>query len=112
MLRSKQPINFGASAQPKNFYDQTESHVRCLDSSNVKSDCYSAPLVSMIMGKLPLQIKLVVSRDLRSELWGLAELLNLINTEIKTRANCGECNFSQGNEFDHLDLWSTSALAS
>ena len=46
-----------------------------------------------------------------TELWGLAELLNLINTEIKTRANCGEYSFSQGDEFDHLDLRTTSALA-
>ena len=43
---------------------------------------------------------------------GLAELLKLINTEIKARANCGEYNFSQGNEFDHLDVQTTSALAS
>ena len=49
---------------------------------------------------------------INTELWGLAELLNLINTEIKARVNCGEYNFCQGNKFDHLDLRSTSALAS
>ena len=37
---------------------------------------------------------------------------SLINAEIKAGANCGEYNFSQGNEFDHLDLRSTFALAS
>ena len=67
---------------------------------------------SNIMGKLPPQLRLIVSRNLRSELWGLAEFLNLINIEIKARANCGECRFCQGNEFDHLDLRTTSALAS
>ena len=56
--------------------------------------------------------KLVVSRNQRSELWGIVELLNLINTEIKARGNCSEYNFSQGNEFDHLDLRTTSALVS
>ena len=66
----------------------------------------------MIMGKLPPQLKLVVNHNLRSGLWGLAELLNLINTETKARANCGEYNFSQGNKFDHLDLRTTSALTS
>ena len=95
----------------RKFYDEIESHVRCLDSLNVKSDSYSALLVPMIMGKLPSQLKLVVSRNLRSELWGLAELLNLINTEIKARANCGEYNFSQGKEFDHLGLRTISALS-
>ena len=92
-------------------YVEIESHVGCLDSLNVKSDSYSALLVPMIMGKLPPQLKLAVSRNLRSKLWSLAALLNLINTEIKARANCGECNFSQGNEFDHLDLRTTSVLA-
>ena len=96
----------------RKFYDETESHVKYLDKLNVKSESYSTLLVPMIMGKLPPQLKLVVSRNLRSELWGLTELLNLINTEIKTRANWGEYNFSQGNEFDCLDLRTTSALAS
>ena len=49
------------------------------------------------MKKLPPQLKLVVSRNLRSELRGLAELLNLINTEIKARAQRDEYNFSLGN---------------
>ena len=66
----------------------------------------------MIMGAVPPQLKLVVSCNLRLELWGLAELLNLTNTEIKARANCGEYNFSQGIEFDHLELQSVFALAS
>ena len=56
---------------------------RCLDSLNVNSDSYNALLVPMIMGKLPPQSKLVVIHNLRSELWGFAELLNLINTEKK-----------------------------
>ena len=96
----------------RKFYDEIESHVRCLDSLNVKSDSYSALLVPVIMGKLSPQLKFVVSRNLTPELWGLAELLNLINTEIKARVNCREYNFSQGNEFDHLDMRTTSALAS
>ena len=96
----------------KKFYDKIESHVRYLDSLNVKSDSYSALLVSMIMGMLPPQLKLVVSCNVRLELWGLAELLNLINKEIKAGANCGEYNFGQGNEFDHLDRCTTSGLAS
>ena len=44
--------------------------------------------------------------------WGLSELMSLIKTEIKARANCGEYIFSQGNESDHLDLRSTSSLKS
>ena len=81
----------------RKFYDQIVSHVRCLDSLNIKSDSYSVLLVPIIMGKLPPRLKPAVSRNLRSEQWGLPELLNLINTEIKARANCGEYNFSQGN---------------
>ena len=68
----------------RKFYDEIELHFRCLDSLNVKSDSYSVLLVPMIMGKLPPQLKLVVRCNLRSELCGLTELLNLINTEIKT----------------------------
>ena len=69
-------------------------------------------LVPVVMGKLPPQLKLFVSRNLRSELWDLVELVNLINTEMKIRANCGEYNISQGNEFYHLDLRTNSTLVS
>ena len=96
----------------RKFYDEIESHVRCLDSLNAQSDSYRALLVPMIVQKLPPHLKLVVSRNLRSELWGLANFLNLINTEIKARANCGKYNFSQGNEFVCLNLRTTSTLAS
>ena len=67
----------------------------------------------MFTGELPLQLKLVLSRNIGSELWGFDELSNLINTEVKSRASCGEYNGnSRGSESDHLELWSTSALAS
>ena len=36
----------------RKFHDEIESHVRCLDSLNVKSDSYSALPVPVIMGKL------------------------------------------------------------
>ena len=49
----------------RKFYDEIESHVRCLDSLNVKSDSYSALLVPMIIGKLPPQLKLPASRNIR-----------------------------------------------
>ena len=62
--------------------------------------------------KLRPKLKLVLSCNFKLELWGLVELLNLINTEIKGRADFGEYNFIQGNEFGHLDLQSASALAS
>ena len=50
-----------------------------------------ALLFPMFTEELPSQLKFVASRNLGLELRGLAELLNLINTEIKTRANCGQC---------------------
>ena len=49
----------------RKFYDEIESHFRCLDSLNVKSDSCSVLLVPMIMGKLPPQLKLVVRCNLR-----------------------------------------------
>ena len=76
------------------FYDEIQSHARYLDSLDAKSYSHSKLLVPMVMGKLLIQLKLVVSRNLRSELWDLVELLNLINIEIKIRANCGEYNIS------------------
>ena len=50
----------------RKFNDEIESHVRYLDSLNVKSDSYSALLVLMIMGKLRPQLKLTLSRNLKS----------------------------------------------
>ena len=78
-------------------YNETEAHIRCSDSLNVKPHILLCTAVPMITGKLPPQLKLIASRNLRSELWGLAELLSLINTEIKEQSMANKVI-----RFDHL----------
>ena len=90
---------------------EIESHVRCLDSLNGKSNSYGTAC-SNDYDKVTTSIKACCKPSPKIVTVGLAELVNLMNTETKARANCGEYNFSQGNEFDHLDLRTTSALAS
>ena len=46
------------------------------------------PLLSpVIMDRLPIQFKLTVSRHLKTDLWDLTKLLELIRDEIRAREN-------------------------
>ena len=83
----------------RKLYNEIDSHVRCLDSLNVKSDSYSALLA---MGKLPPQLKLFVSCNLRSELWGLAELLDVYKIPHVNKMNhSSKTSISRSNNCNH-----------
>ena len=46
----------------RHLYDSVETHVRGLRALGVSADLYGILLTSILMNKLPLEIRLVVSR--------------------------------------------------
>ena len=62
--------------------------MRSLESLGVEANSYGSLLVPIIMNRLPHQLKLVVSRNLSSDLWDLTEFLKIVKLEITARENC------------------------
>ena len=69
----------------RRLYDQIESHVRALKALGVTSDAYGTLLSSVLMNKLPSELRLVVSRHIAGDNWELDPLMELIEQEIEAR---------------------------
>ena len=50
----------------RKFYDDVESHVRSLKNLGVESESYGSLLSTVVMDKLPEEIKLIVSRNIKT----------------------------------------------
>ena len=71
-----------------NSFDNTESHVHSLQGLGIESKNYGSLLAPIILERLPHQLKVIISRNLKSELWDLDKILWLINDELRAQESC------------------------
>ena len=69
----------------RQFFDRVESHVRGLRALDVASSSYSGLLSSVLMSKLPSDVRLVVSRKVPDAEWNLDSLMKVVDEEIDAR---------------------------
>ena len=67
------------------LYDSVEAHIRSLNSLGVKAEAYGSLLSSILMNKLPEEIRLLVSRRVSERDWNLTALLCVLQEELKAR---------------------------
>ena len=65
--------------------DKIESHVRSLNSLGVPSSSYGSLLSSIVMNKMPQEIRLIVSRKLVDCEWGFDEFIKIVEEEVDAR---------------------------
>ena len=69
----------------RHLYDSVEAHVRGLRAVGVTSDSYGGLLTSIVMNKLPSEIRLIISRELTEEKWDVEKLMRVIDREVDAR---------------------------
>ena len=69
-------------------YDSIESHVRSLSSLGVEAETYGPLFIPIMMEKLPEELKLVISRKIKSEVWSIADVLEAFRHELEAREKC------------------------
>ena len=74
--------------------DLIESQVRSLRSLGVPSESYGSLLLSVIINKLPHEIRLIVSRDVAGGEWELDKLM-VVENEVEARERAYVANSSQ-----------------
>ena len=73
----------------RQVFDFVEVHVRNLHTLEIETDQYGPLLVSIVMSKLPSDIKLHVSREMPlNEGWDVTLLLHNLKKEIESREMC------------------------
>lgn len=86
----------------REVYDCIEVNVRSLKGLDVPIENYGPILVSIVMSKVPTDIRLIVTRNMSflaksEEEWKIDDLLKFLEQEIKSREMCGLVSSTQGD---------------
>ena len=73
----------------RHLYDVVEAHIRGLKALGVSSESYGNLLTSVLMNKLPSDLRLIVSRRVTESEWDLDMLMKLMEEEINARERAG-----------------------
>ena len=77
------------------IYDKVESSVRNLRTLGIEPLSYGSLLTPLLTEKLPDDLKLIISRKFKNEIWNLEDLLKYFKEELHVKENCS--TFSPGN---------------
>ena len=69
----------------RELYDTLESHVRSLKSLGLPSGSYGSLLSSIIMSKLPQELRLIISREIKDQEWQLDTIMRVLESELEAR---------------------------
>ena len=69
----------------RKLHNSVEAHVRGLRALGVPPDSYGGLLTSVLVNKLPPEVRLIVSRATTRESWNLDEVMKIFEQEIDAR---------------------------
>ena len=85
-LLNMAPVTFNHDLKGlRRIYDSVEVHVRGLKALGVSSESYGNLLSSILMNKIPQELRLIVSREIKGGDWELDSLLKALHQELETR---------------------------
>ena len=82
----------------RKFYDDVESHVRRLSTLGIEMENYGALISTLILEKLPPELKLAITRNIKENTWDLAKVLKLINFQIRAHETCTISEKTEGGK--------------
>ena len=80
----------------RHLYDTVEAQIRGLNSMGVKPETYGALLSSVVLGKLPQEIRLLLSRGMGDGDRKLTDLMKLLLSELQARERAAASNLASG----------------
>jgi hypothetical protein len=99
----------------RRLYDVVESQVRGLKSLGVASETYGTLLSSILLSKIPKEIRLIISRKVGGGDWKLDMLLEMLQEEVQARERAASNdsqtkNLEKHRKFPHTTstLWTGS----
>ena len=85
ILLNVSPVTNQDTRKLRELYDPLESHVRSLKSLGIPSNSYGSLLSSIIMNKLPQELRLIIGREVKDQDWQLDNILHALEDELKAR---------------------------
>ena len=82
----------------RDMYNKIETCIRNLRSLNVRKQQYGPVLISIVMAKLPEEIRLVISRCMpTNEEWSTESFLEILKKEVESREICSHMKGKKKN---------------
>ena len=72
----------------RDIYDQLESTVRNLKTLNIEMQTYGSFLVSLLLHKLSNELKMIMSRKFKNDVWQLTEVFLTFKEELEAKERC------------------------
>ena len=69
----------------RKLHDSVEAHIRGLKALRVPAQTYGGLLTSVLVNKLPPELRLIVTREMTGEAWDLERLMRIFEQEIDAR---------------------------
>ena len=85
ILLNVSPVTNQDTRKLRELYDTLEAHVRSLKSLGIPSNSYGSLLSSIIMNKLPQEVRLIISREIKDHDWQLDNIMHALEDELKAR---------------------------
>ena len=82
----------------RQMYDNVSSHIRSLESLEVREEMYRNLLCPILITKIPAELQLIVSRKVPEAEWRLERLMAVIEEEIVARERLGRSKNPRRNE--------------
>ena len=76
----------------RRLYDVVESNVRSLKSLGVPAESYGSLLSTVVMNKLPTELRLIIGRKIGDDDWKLDVILEELLKEVETRERIANVN--------------------
>ena len=68
------------------MFDQTEVCVRNIKALDIDITTYGAILVLFLNGKLPSEIRVILSRKFQNDIWQLDDMRKILIREVKAKS--------------------------
>ena len=82
-------------------YDMIESNVRSLQNLGISAEMYGSLLIPMMLAKIPKELKLIISRDMKGETWDSEQLSAIFKSELEAREKIQ--SMSDSSSMSHVE---------
>ena len=69
----------------RRLYDSVEAHIRGLRALRVAVSGYAGMLSSVLVNKLPPEIRLIISREITGDNWDLEKVMSIVERKVDAR---------------------------
>ena len=69
----------------RRLYESTEANMRGAHALGVSTGSHGSLLTSILMDKLPAEIRIIVSRELTGETWSVEDVMSIVSHEVSAK---------------------------